>query len=784
MADIYDIKAMDIDDSIMFRVKFKSGARFVPADMDFYFEVLEENVDRVKKFVDDCADRPLVEFVERGWTDVDGRPAVSIKYQRLRDKNSILRIFDNGVDTEVFFFNADIKEEYQWILHHGHEIADFMENPLWLDIEVDPTDIRKKLKSPHAAYRYSNRIYMVGMSKTNGTSYPVIRQDERRLLKEAYAIASAHSCIVGWSSKNFDIPCLQGRSDNLGLKLDWSKIPHIDFMEIHKKYMKFKKELGEVVYNGLDRVSEKFLGYGKTDDHKAYRMLPTWWKNDWLALETYCMNDVYLMIDLYNNVDGLRDATNVEVAKVKMAHLEPNRRYPSAFVDNKLTEMSLARNIGIPKRKEWQHRDKGDICPSCETINEFGAAKCGACGFNLKEEKGEGGWVPKPKLGLDFNTIFVDYYSLYPTIYMTHNIGVNTVDWNKEFDDSIRTEELWFRPESRGLNAEFMEYLLTERNTYRDGRDAYIKGTAEYIHYDMNQEALKTILVAANGVMEEKGFRYKNRAIYDSCTKTGQVYLRYLIEAGALLGLELKQADTDGVHFLSPYETVEETVEHLEEIEKFMYDYVKKKAVEKWGLPEKYYAIYPRCEMVCSHFFSIAKKSYVMRIVYDNGKWTTRFAAKGMPGVKYNTLPLLKVILQGIFKEVIFEIEPGGDYIPACVDYLLKIKDDLYSGRRPDYLTFAQAVKSLEGRLPHNRAGIKLDEMGLFEEGMIIHFIRRANGDIILPDHEEYRIDLGTYNRYWKGAVASWLGRLLPEVASEYELGFNIARPNEKLSWL
>ena len=38
---------------------------------------------------------------------------------------------------------------------------------------------------------------------------------------------------------SFDVPYLQARSDLLGLKLDWSLIPHIDFMTIYGGYMKF-----------------------------------------------------------------------------------------------------------------------------------------------------------------------------------------------------------------------------------------------------------------------------------------------------------------------------------------------------------------------------------------------------------------------------------------------------------------------------------------------------------------------------------------------------------------
>jgi len=50
--------------------------------------------------------------------------------------------------------------------------------------------------------------------------------------------------------------------------------------------------------------------------------------------------------------------------------------------------------------------------------------------------------------------------------------------------------------------------------------------------------------------------------------ESGVVYIANQLEAGEEIGLKLKAGDTDGIHFLSPYPTVEETIEHLEEIER------------------------------------------------------------------------------------------------------------------------------------------------------------------------------------------------------------------------
>ena len=784
MADVYDVKAMDISGKLYFRVLFEIGGKHavMPAKMDFFFEIQKKEKERIEDDIVDYDWSPGMELVDRGWIDAEGNELTSVKYISLEQKRHFIKTYD-----ELYYNNVDIAEEKQWIQHHGHQYGDFMQKPLYFDIEVDPTGLNSKMDSGSAAVKFSNRVLMVGMAAPRGVEYPYIDDDERKMLRVAYATAKKYSVLIGWNSggysKSFDIPYLQGRSEILGLKLAWDKIPHLDMMHVYKDYMKFKKELGEVVHLGLDDAGEKFLGYGKTETN--YHKLVGWFMEDRLSLETYCMNDVFLMLDLAKKVPGLADGFDVEVIKRRLATLEPNNRYVSSFVDSKFNDIATEWKLGIPPRGRWVHRDPGKVCPFCDYIHEgdFDVEKCAMCNENIKKT-GAGGLVIEPKKGLDFNTIFVDYESLYPTIYMTHNIGVNTVDWDGVGEDTIKTEELDFFKEPRGLNAEFMGWMLVERRKYRNARDEYVKGTTEYIFNDMYQAAFKDILVSANGVLEQKNFRYKNQKIYNSCTKTGQIYLEMLLEAGEELGLKLKQCDTDGIHFLSPYDTVEETIEHLKEIETHLYESVKKKAMAKWNIPEEMYAIYPRCEKICSHFYSIAKKSYIMRIVYDDGKEVIRFDAKGMPGVKYNTLTLLKEILKNIFKEVIFKLPAGADYVDACVDYLLALKDDLYSGRRDDLLMFSQQVDKLGGRNPWDRAAEKLDEMGKFEPGAIIKFIRRKNGSIILTEHEEVEVDLGTYEHYWTGSVAGWIKRLLPVVAGMRELGFEEAMVNDTLSWL
>lgn len=769
MAEIYDIKAFDNVDGIVFRVKYDFGEQTEPANMKFYIEVLEEHVKILDELITNAGYAHEVEYEERDWIDVDERATISVEYKSLRVKSLIRQLAEAN---DISIFNGDISEEYLWILEHGHEYGSIMKNPVSFDVESDPTNMNSKWASLDPNVKFGNRIYGIGFKDLNsGNERFFTDKNESLMLQKAYAYALNFTCLFGWSSGSFDIPMLQGRSELLGLKLKWKNLPHIDAMWAYEQFKEKTKEFGEVVYKSLDYVSNLYLGEGKVDIGGYANLKKIWEAEDYLLLEIYCMQDVRLTYDLVNKIEEMKNVMDIEASKIQLGYLNACRAtrdsgevYPTSFVDSVLTMLSHNRQISVPMEKAWQHRDAEDVVLP----------------------KGVGGWVPEPDKGLHFNVVSIDYLSLYPTMYITHNVGVNTVDWNKEYDDSIKTEELWFRPEPKALNAEFMEYLLETRKKYRELRDGYEKGTPEYNDYHIKQSAFKDLLVSANGAMEEKHFRYKNQPIYNSITKTGHVYLRYLKEAGELLGWKMIGADTDGGHFTTPYGSIEEIVEALPEVEAFIYDYIRKKAIEKWNVPENLYDITPRCEQISSHVYYIAKKHYVRKIVWEDGKYLSepRFDAKGLPAVKYNTLPLLKEILKNIFKKGVFSVAPGEDYIPKTVDYLLGVRDDLISGRRDDWLTFGQRVHTLGGRLPHDRAAEELNKRGLFESGMIVRFIRRRNGNVVLPDYDkDVDIDRGTYVYYWTGTVAKWITKLLPEVAGFKELGFKAARPTKKLGW-
>lgn len=760
LTGIRDIKAFDRDDEIVFKVKYTDKEVIEPADMSFYLEALPDDVQKIETALKDHAKN--YSFENRHWHDVDNRATISIEYSTLKAK-SYLR--DVASKLGLNLFNV-VPEEFQWMLYHNHEPANFMDHPGFFDIEVDPIGLKEVLAATTKDLAFANRIYCVGFSNNDWKDKFLIENDEITLLKKAFAVANQFSCITGWYSGEFDIPYLQGRCDRLGLKLPWKELPHIDMMWAYDEYKKFNKEFGEVIYKSLDYVSKLYLGKEKIDLHGYLKLHDLWTEGRWVELETYCMNDVYLLKEIYDILPGVRQVMDVEAMKVKLAHLEPTKRFPTRIFDNKMTEFAIKRNMAIPGEKEWQYRD---------TLEEIETGP-----------KGAGGLVMAPHLGLHYNIMKVDFASLYPTIYISHNIGINTADWNKEFSDSILTEELNFRPEPLGLNAEYMKYLLEMRMAWRKERDKYVKGTPEYIDLDIKQAALKSMLVSANGAQEQKDFRYKNKRIYNSCTKTGQEYLRYLIEAGESLNMDLIQSDTDGVHFKTEYDSIDDIVANLPDMEKAIADYVKEKAIERWNIPEHLYVAQPRCEQISSHFFSIAKKMYVSRVVYDDGKMLDkpRFDAKGMPAVKYNTLPLLKEILKNIFKEAVFKVESGEDYVGKAADYLLGVRDDLFSHRRDDWLTFAQRVDDLNGHLPHNRAAAKLAAIGKFEPGMIVRFIRRKDGTLILPDYEDCEIDNSTYNYYWSGAVAGWIRNLLPNVAAVKELNLKGVAANEKFDWM
>ena len=154
MVDVFDIKSMDIDGKIYFRVLFEIGGKHVvrPADMDFFFEIPITEQERIEDLIPEYDWSGGMFLEDRGWVDAEGNQLVSVKYNSIGQKNLFTQTF-----SEISYNNTDISEERQWMLYHGHEYGNFMSKPLYFDIETDPRGMNHKLESSSAAIKFSNR---------------------------------------------------------------------------------------------------------------------------------------------------------------------------------------------------------------------------------------------------------------------------------------------------------------------------------------------------------------------------------------------------------------------------------------------------------------------------------------------------------------------------------------------------------------------------------------------------------------------------------------------------
>lgn len=414
-------------------------------------------------------------------------------------------------------YNSDIDLVKIWMYDNDHEPMDYLENPLFFDIEVQVENFMEKYNSKDPRVKYDNRILVISWYDMSGRGGVIMDDDEAQLITKFYNKARKYTCIIGWNSKDFDFPYIVNRAKRLGLEFNWRMIPQFDLMKAYRKYAEGVKEYYEVVSYRLDAAARKYLGEDKGKVEIRYEDIDRLYKEDRAYLAYYCLQDSKLLYDLYKAIPELKDILRVDVMLMKATKVLPYENSTTFYVTSVLDKMLYERRIAIPSVGTWKYYGMG----------------------NSKT----GGFVLEPVKGLARNVVAVDYKSLYPSIMITHNIGMNTLH-EVEQEGDIRTEHLPFSSDEEGYLSEMMKIYMNKRFEYRQKRDEYEVGTKEYVVYDAYQLALKLLINGTNGALTKESLRYHNNLIYNSVVDTGHMYIKFLVEAAEENGFKVHYGDS------------------------------------------------------------------------------------------------------------------------------------------------------------------------------------------------------------------------------------------------
>jgi len=693
-----------------------------------------------KKFMRDY------KFTPTKLQDIDGLPLVETEITGYFKFLEAIRWFQNAKVKAIY------STRFVWEYMVANDIVcnDYLKSWASIDLEVDPNGLN--IRDPS----YEQPIVAASITGVDGRKITfnvkvnddlsVDEEEEIKLIRKFHSVLMDYRAILGWNIIGFDWPYLKERCIKLGLDdLDWGVFMIFDIMEKYKAFLVRDRKAGEVTDNKLNSAAWRMLKKRKVDIniHKYMELL----RDNPEKARKYVEEDASLAAELYQ-IKGIGSLCDVDVAIAQQLHTFPSKTFPTYIFETYLEQTARTKNIRLPQK--WEHYQE------------------------KVKKKGEGGLVLDPNRGLQKNVWACDFKSLYPNIIRTHNIGINNAVWAKKHMDLGCTktmEGIGFKKHIKSLNAMIMDELIETRMKYRKLLNDPKLSKEERQWYGTMSDAYKLMLVSANGILDNKYFKYRNQRVYNATTITGQWYTMAVKKIAERMGYEVHYGDTDSLFLSMPEnKTHKQCVSEIPFIEDELNRRLKKMAVKTFNLDPNNYHIDIRFEKIYSKIYFSEKKNYVGKMTWKDSKWLDpddidSTDAKGIVMMKYNTIPIVKEAMTELFKILLSDITEEKE-----IDELL-VKN--------------QRVDMLEGYKSdpaHIKAARKLDKMGLFEPGMNVEFIEDKTGNVLLYGIDKGNVTKRTYDFYWRLHVGKWVMKILGiKVASVSALDFGYSKPTKSL---
>jgi DNA polymerase I len=497
--------------------------------------------------------------------------------------------------------------------------------------------------------------------------------DEREIISgfTKYIGETDPDVITGYNIDGFDIPQIVKRAEALRMgPLHWGRYPGaleqynnrfwwaegriiVDAWWSVKKVLKPKQET-------LNSVAKLLLGEEKHDvDPKK---MDDEWAADKERVMRYCVQDAALALKILEKIAILQRSMDLAtVSKLPLDDVVSGTT--SQLIDSILIRQADRNKVGVPMTMR-----SGD---ETETI--------------------EGGYVHEMQPGLYHWVVTLDFRSMYPSMIISNNICFTTLHPTGSTVSPTGARFL-DRSVREGLLPKILADLMQERAaTKKAMKEAATPDEKDY--YNGLQEAIKILMNSFYGVLASSFYRFTDPRIGASITAFAREATKDLIRKLEAEGLKVIYSDTDSVFFISPHQTVEETVTFGQQIaERF----------SKEGIVLEF-------EKVMEPFFSHGmKKRYVGRMVWPRKEMVVR----GYEMRRTDSFDLQSETLQAVFEKIL-----DGDNAGA-VAYTRGVIDNLISGAvDPSRLVISRSVRDeseykSSDSMVNVRVARKLKELG------------------------------------------------------------------------
>ena len=571
---------------------------------------------------------------------------------------------------------------------------------LALDIEMATENGEEKIIMASLRSRDVAKVVTYRKVKVAGAE---MAGSERELIEKlAHEIVSADpDIIVSYNGDRFDFMRLQERAVKFGLKFRIGRDGdaysfvrrgrnyaaqaagrvHVDIYNVVENML--SSSLSSEVLS-LDAVSREILGEGKYP--LDYEFIEKAWKEGTglAKVAKYCLRDSYLAMKLG---EGLLPQA-FELCRVTGQTLfDASRSTYSQFVEWLLARKAFEAGEIIPRRPPQKEVE-----------------------LRRKAAPYEGGYVHPPKEGMHEDIALFDFRGLYPSIIITRNVSPETLDCvccgGNCGKNMVPGGGHYFCTEKRGFVTSVVDDIVRKRQQARKGMERVKRGSAEYVHMDNIQKALKILANASYGYYSYPASRWYSRVCAIAIAAWGRQYIQELMERAAKEGLEVIYGDTDSLF-------VKE--KSMKKIKAFL-ELVNSELPKPMELEFKGH--YASGIFTLTRTGKAAKKRYAL--IDADGRMTVR----GFERVRRDWSGISKETQEKVLLAVLKERSPK-----KAVEIVKGIVSELQSGKVDIkklviYTQLTKPISEYEQTGPHVEAARKMVERGVpAGEGSVIQYI-------------------------------------------------------------
>jgi DNA polymerase I len=591
--------------------------------------------------------------------------------------------------------------------------GDMIHNPSFIAFDIETYNFRGNPRAEIDPVMMISFSYSDGRKKVvtwkrfeNAPDYVEFVQGEMEMIKRFVDIIKKEkpTFIVGYNSDGFDMEYLRVRAKKYNIELDmgWdgssvesrrsgryqsSRIKGTIHIDIYRFIRTALSQKMKTETYDLNSVANELLGEEKKEINWE-EMFEMWDKGgeDLKKLVEYCMHDSYLAHRLFEELMPLL----FELTKLIG-----------------LTPFTLCRT-GISQYAEWY------MIRMVNKLNEVVPNKPGSAEMGRRMTKTFiGAFVFEPKPGLYENITIFDFRSLYPSIIVSHNISLDTLDCDcckiGYKTPKIDGKKYKFCKNREGFIPMALKGLIERRGNVKKILSKTNKKDPEYQILDARSEALKLVANGYYGYLGFAGARWYCLECAEATTAFGRKYITDTINKAEKKGFNVIYSDTDSVAISLGEKKKEDVFEFVKEINKKL----------PGMMQLEFEDFYPR-----GIFVSIkggktgAKKKYVM--VNDEGD----IIVKGFEFVRRDWSDIAKKTQMKVFEAILKENDKNLA-LDIVHDTIRNLREQKVPIQDVEILTqLKKEIRSYDSVGPHVAAAKRGQERGFYAKpGAIIKYV-------------------------------------------------------------